>query len=131
MLLGDPSFVYAAKASQSKTVRFKLYNSAGTAIADKDFPAIVTFSTSTDKATGTTLCKLKSGKDTTAPVGKFTYDSKSGKMMVSLKGMTLSGLLSAAEEQVSVEMDIADKQHYTGVTIFAPKAGSYSTKMPK
>jgi hypothetical protein len=44
--------------------------------------------------------------------------------------MSLSGLLATGEDHVSVEMDIADKQYYTGVTLFAPKAGSYSTKMP-
>ena len=132
MLLGNPAFVYPAgqAPNEVKTVQFKLYNSAGTLVANEDFTNIVTFTVATDKATGAKVYKLKRGKDATAPIGKFTYDSKSGKMMVSLKGMTLTGLLSATEEQVSVEMDIADKQYYTGVTLFAPKAGSYSTRMP-
>jgi hypothetical protein len=130
MLLGSPSFVYPA-TGDVKTVLFRLYNSSGTLVVEKDFTSIVTFTTATDKATGAKVYKLKSGKDAAAPVGKFSYDSKSGKMTVAFKGLSLGGLLTAAEEQVSIEMQIADKTYYTGVTIFAPKAGSYSTKLPK
>jgi len=129
MLMGNPNFKYPTDAG-TKTVRFRVMNAAGTLVADKDFTAIVGYSTSVDTATNTTVYKLKSGKDSTAPLGKFTYDSKSGKMVAALKGMTLLGLLAAAEEHVTVEVDIGDSQYFTSVTLFAPKTGSYSTKLP-
>jgi hypothetical protein len=129
MLLGDPAFVFPSLAD-NKTVRFRMFNLLGATVIDKDFTSIVTFTVSTDKATGAKTYKLKSGKDAVAPAGKFSYDSKSGKLTVAVKGATLAGL-TLPEEHVSVELSIAEKQYFTGVTIFAPKAGNYSTKMPK
>lgn len=129
MYLGDPSFKFPAD-SGNKNVIFRVINSSNTDVLNKDFTAIVQSATSTDKATGATVYKMKSGKDSTAPAGKFTYDSKSGKLSVALKGLSLQGKLSGTEEHVTVELTIAEKQYYTGVTIFAPKAGSYSTKLP-
>ena len=135
MFMGDPQFVYPVgqQPNEVKTVKVKVTNSSGAVIVDKDFTAIMSYSVTTDAATGKKVYKLKSGKDGTAPPGKFTYDSKSGKMVAALKGMTLAGtaLLANSEEHVSVEVTIADKQYFTAVTLFAPKAGSYSTKMPR
>jgi len=128
MLLGDPSFVFPSLAD-NKTARFRLLNSAGTVLVDKDFTSIVTSTVATDSATGAKVYKLKSGKDATSPVGKFSYDSKSGKLTVALKSATIAGL-STAEEHVSIELVVAEKQYFTAVTLFAPKAGSYSTKLP-
>ena len=44
--------------------------------------------------------------------------------------MTLAGLLSATEEHVTAEVDIGETQYFTNVTLFAPKTGVDSTKMP-
>lgn len=120
LLLGDPSFLFPG-TSNSTTVRFRITNSAGIAVADKDFTALATF------AGG----KFKSGKDTASPIGKFSYDSSKGKMSVSLSKATLTGLLSNAEEHVGVEIFLGDQVYGTRVTLFAPKSGSYSTKMGK
>lgn len=133
MYLGDPAFT-PPSAPNDKSVRFRVSNSAGTVVMDKDFTSIVTVASTTDKATGAKVYKLKSGKDTTAPSGKLTYDSKSGKFAVAFKGLSLaSGLPTGdnAEEQLSIEVTISNKQYFTGVTVFAPKAGAYSTKLPK
>ena len=133
MFLGDPAFT-PPSSPNDKTVRFRVSNSSGTVIIDKDFSAIITVTSTTDKATGAKVYKLKSGKDTAAPVGKLAYDSKSGKFAVALKGLSLSSGVPTgdnAEEQLSVEVTISNKQYFTGVTVFAPKAGSYSTKLPK
>jgi hypothetical protein len=133
MLLGDPAFTPPSDPND-KTVRFRATNSSGTLIIDKDFTAITTVTSTTDKATGAKVYKLKSGKDATAPIGKFAYDSKSGKLTVALKGLDLASKLpvgDSAEEQLSVAVQISNKQYFTGITIFAPKAGAYSTKMPK
>jgi hypothetical protein len=133
MYLGDPAFT-PPSAPNDKTVRFRVSNSGGTVIMDKDFTAIVSVTSTTDKATGAKVYKLKSGKDTAAPTGKLAYDSKSGKFGVALKGLTLgTGLPTGdnAEEQLSIEVTISKKQYFTGLTVFAPKAGAYSTKLPK
>jgi hypothetical protein len=129
MLLGNPTFAFPV--NQNKTVRFRVFNSAGAVIVDKDFTPIIAYTTAVDTATGETVYKLKSGLDGTATPGKFSYDSKSGKMTASLKALTLAGtgLLTGVEEHVSVEISVAEKQYYTSVTLFAPKTGAYSTKL--
>jgi hypothetical protein len=120
MLLADPTFAFPAP-SGNKTVKFKVTNSAGVTVIDKDFTAIATFSTG----------KFKTGKDAAVPAGKFGYDSLKGKMAVALKGASLSGLLTGTAEHVIVDMTIGDKTYSTGITLFAPKTGSYSNKLPK
>jgi len=118
LLLGDPAFQFPGASS---TVRFRITNSAGITVVDKDFTSLATF------AAG----KFKSGKDTASPIGKFSYDSSKGKMSVSLSKATLSGLLSNTEEHVGVDIFLGDQVYSTRVTLFAPKTGSYSTKMGK
>ena len=127
MLLGDPAFQFPA-TSGSKAARFRVLNSSGAVVLDKEFSSLLTVTESTDKLTGAKIFKLKSGKDATAPQIRFAYDSKSGKMLLGLKGATLTAL-TAAEEHVSVELTLADKIYFTAVTLFAPRSGSYSTKL--
>lgn len=130
LFLGDPAFQFPSSAKDA-TVRFRLLTSAGTVVADKDFTGIIGYGTSVDAVTGEKVYKLSSGKDGAAPYGKFRYDSKSGKMQAALKALSLSGLPAGAEEHLTVEVTIAGKQYFTQVTIFALKAGAYSTKMPR
>ncbi|HYG74319.1 MAG TPA: Ig domain-containing protein, partial [Planctomycetota bacterium] len=128
MLLADPSFGLTSNGNlpaSGFTVKFSMTSTSTKQKIAEDFTGIVT---STLKSG---VYKLKSGKDATAPIGKFQYDSKSGKLAVSLKSATLTGVLAATEDHVTVEVTIGEKQYFTGVTLFAPKAGSYSTKMPK
>lgn len=120
MLLGDPAFQFPG-ASGAATVRMRVINSAGTVVVDKDFSSIVKF------AAG----KFKSGKDTAAAKGTFGYDSLKGAMNASLSKATLTGLLSASEEHVRVDVLLGDQTYTTHVTFFAPKAGAYNTKMGK
>jgi hypothetical protein len=129
LFLGDPAFVFPS-AADDKTVLLRVYNASGAPVLEKDFTTIVTATSAKDRLTNAVIYKLKSGKDATAPFGKFAYDSKSGKMKITVKGLSLSGLLSAAEEHVSIELTVAGKQYFTAVTLFAPKSGLYSTKMP-
>ena len=120
LLLGDPAYVFPG-ASGAKTVHVRVTNVLRQIVLDKDLTAIVT-------AKGT---KLKSGKDASIPPGKFSYDSKSGKMSFGLSKATLAGLLTTSEEHVRVDVNLGDQTYSTGVTLFAAKAGAYSTKMPK
>ena len=120
MLLGDPAFQFPG-ASGSKTVRFRVTNSAGKIVVDKDFTSIAAFSKG----------KFKSGKDSASPAGKFSYDSKKGMMRVVLSKATLTSLLSAKEEHVQVDVILGDQTYTTHVTLFAPKTGAYTTKMGK
>src|SRR6185436_18557067 len=92
MYLADPAFVFPS-VTADKTVKFEVINSANTTFITKDFTSIVTFTTTVDKKSGLTTYKLKSGKDTASPIGKFAYDSKSGKLAVAFKGLTLTGNL--------------------------------------
>jgi len=129
MLLGDPNFGLTSSgtistAGTSTPVIFKITSTATKASLQKVFTGLVT---TTLKAG---VYKMKSGKDSGTPSGKFAYDSKSGKLSVALKGATLTSLLASAEDHLTVEMAIGEKQYFTGVTVFAPKSGIYSTKMP-
>jgi hypothetical protein len=128
-LLGDPAFAFPNPLTQSKSAIFRLYNVNGEAVLERDFTDLVTAATSVDSQTGTTVYKLKSGKDANAVPVKFSYDSKSGKGAIAFSRATLSKLTNA-EEHLSVELTLAGKQYFTGITLFAPKAGGYSTKIP-
>lgn len=128
MLLGDPAFDYESGVS---LMRFRLL-SAGTPLLDKTFTTFVTGTETVDAKTGVTAFKLKNSvKDLAATdiLSKFSYESKKGKMTLSMKNVDLSGL-PLAEAHVGVEISIGQKVYFTSVTLFAPKAGSYSTKMP-
>lgn len=136
LLLGDPGFVFPSVTSNGndKTFRFQVLNGTTTVI-DKTFTSLVTETTGTDKKTGAKTYKFKGGKDPskTNALSKFSYDSGSGKMSIALKGLSLSTLLPSTSTDgvhTTVELTIGTKIYFTGLTIFAPKAGSYSTKLP-
>jgi len=128
LLLADPAFAYASGTS---AMRIRILNGT-TVIIDKTFTTLVTGTESTDAKTGQKVFKLKSGKDAEATntLSKFSYDSKSGKMTLGLKALSLAAL-TGTEAHVSVELTIGDKIYYTAVTLFAPKAGAYSTKLSR
>jgi len=128
-LLGDPAFEFPNSQTQSKSARFRILNSAGETVIDRDFTDIVTATSSVDSKSGATTFKLKSGKDTQTPAVKFSYDSKSGKGTVAFSKATITKLTNA-EEHMSVELTLAGKQYFTSLTLFAPKTGSYGTKLP-
>jgi hypothetical protein len=137
MLLGDPSFVFPAMTSNgnaTNTLQIQVFNGSTTVI-DKDFTKLATVTTSTSK-TGQKIFKFKSSKDTSATntLSKFSYDSGSGKLSLALKNLTLLPALPTSSTDgvhTSVQLTIANKTYFTGLTIFAPKAGSYTTKLPK
>jgi hypothetical protein len=136
MLLGDPSFVFPAVTSNGNvnTLQIQVFNGSTTVI-DKTFTTLVTSTTSTSK-TGQKVFKLKSSKDSAATntLAKFSYDSGSGKLQLSLKNLTLLPALPSASTDgvhTSVQLTIGNKTYFTGLTIFAPKAGAYTTKIPK
>ena len=120
MLLGDPAFAFPG-ASGAKTVHVRVTSVLSQIVIDKDLTQSITSKSG----------KLTSGKDTTIPAGKFNYDSNIGKMTFALSKATLSGLLTTSEEHVRVDVTIGDQTYTTRVTLFAPKAGTYSTKLPK
>lgn len=120
LLLGDPAFLFPG-ASTAATVRFRLSNSVGTTVIDKDFTSITAF------AGG----KFKTAKDVTSPAGKFSYDSAKGKMSVAISKASLASLLTNSQEHVGVDITLGDQTYSTCVTLFAPKSGSYSTTMGK
>ncbi len=120
LYMGDPAFQFPG-ASTAKTVRFRVTNSKGALILDKDFTSIATF------AKG----KLSTGKDTAAPFGKFSYDTVKGTMSVGFSKATFTGLLKLSEENVRVDAIIGDITYSTYVTLFAAKTGLYSTTMGK
>lgn len=137
MLLADPGFVFPGLTTNGNTdssCRVQVFN-AGAIVIDKTFTSLVTSTTGTDRKSGLKTYKLKSGKDTvtTNTLSKFSYDSGSGKLALALKNLTLTGALPATSTDgvhTSVQLTIAGKVYFTGITIFAPKAGSYSTKKP-
>ena len=120
MLLGDPTFSFPG-ASGAKAVHVRVTNVVNQIVIDNDL-------------TNSVISKagiLKSGKDITAPVGSFHYNSKNGNMTFHLSKATLTGLLTTSEEHVRVDVTIGDQTYTTHVTLFAAKAGSYSTTLPK
>jgi hypothetical protein len=125
MLLADPSFTYTSTTSP---VRIRVFDGT-TLLIDKTLTTLVSGTESTDSKTGVKVFKLKGGKDAEAinTLSKFSYDSKSGKLSLSLKNLTLTAL-TTAEAHLSVELTIDTKIYYTAVTVFAPKGGSYTTK---
>ncbi|HEY3323879.1 MAG TPA: IPT/TIG domain-containing protein [Planctomycetota bacterium] len=114
--LADPALGTAAQGG-AKVARLRLLDANNT-ILDEDFSKLLVFSKG----------KFSTSKDDKAPFIKFTYDTKSGKMAISLKGATLS--IPGSEDHISVELTLNDKIYFTAVTLFAPKAGSWSTKLP-
>ena len=120
LLLGDPAFVFPG-ASSNKTVRVRLTNILNQIVFDKDLTAGIT-----SKAG-----KLKSGKDLLTPAGSFSYDSVKGDMTFKLTKATMAGFFTTSEEFVRVDVTIGSQTYTTHVTLFAAKAGSYSTAMPK
>ena len=86
---------------------------------------------STDAGSGTTVYSIKTLKDpgTETVLKKFGYNSKTGKMNISLAGLTLAAI-PASEAHIGVELAVGDASYYTSVTFFAPTEGKYSTKMP-
>lgn len=132
LLLGDPSFTFVAGTS---VMRFRMLLGT-TVLVDKTFTTLVVSKESTivnpADASGTIkIFKLKGIKDTAATdlLGKFSYDSKSGKMALALKNSNLAAL-TGTEAHVTLELTVGDKTYITAVTLFAPKPGAYSTKMP-
>ncbi len=129
MLLADPAFEFIPGSTDFE---FRL-TVAGTTtvVADKVFTSLVTGTVKTDPKTGVMLFKLKSNKDTAATnvLTKFTYDSKSGKILLTLTQATLSAL-TGTEIHVGVELIVGSKDYTTAVTLFAPTAGSYTTTKP-
>jgi hypothetical protein len=120
LFLGDPEFAFPG-ASAAKTVRVRVTNVLNQIVFEKDLTQSVSSKSG----------KLQSGKDTTTPAGKFSYDSNKGKMTFGLTKATLAGLLTTSEEHVKVDVMIGDATYTSHVTLFAAKAGAYSTKMPK
>ena len=129
MYFSDPLFQYPSK-SGSKTLRIRLLNGP-IAIADKTFEA--TSKSAIDKVTKLTSYKLKNikSKDKVNVLSAFSLDSRTGKAAIALKGLTL-GLPATSTDgiNIGVELTVGDKAYYTGVTFFARKKGSYSTKLP-
>ena len=120
MLLGDPAFAFPG-ASGAKTVHVRVTNVLNQTVIDKDLTKSIVLKAG----------KLTSGRDTTIPAGKFSYASKTGKMTFGLSKATLTGLLTTSEEHVRVDVTLGDQTYTTRVTLFAAKAGMYSTKLPK
>lgn len=119
MWLGDPAFAFPG-TSGANTVRVRVTNSLNQLVVDKDLT----------KGVSSNAGKLISGKDSASPGGTFSYDSKKGSMSFKLSKATLAGLLTTSEEHVRVDVTIGDQLYTTSVTLFAAKAGTYSTKLP-
>lgn len=120
MFMGDPKFVFPS-ASANKTVRVRVTNVVNQIVVDKDLTSLAVFKAG----------KFTSLKDTAKPAGKFTYDKKTGKMSFALSNATFNSALSTSEEHVKVDVILGDQTYTTHVTLFAAKAGTYSTKIPK
>jgi hypothetical protein len=126
MLLADPAFAYEAGVSK---LRVRIL-SGTTVLVDRDFTALGTSTTVTDKKTKLVSTKVKTLKDEALAdrVTQFSYSTKTGKLSLSLSALTLTAL-PAGEAHLGVEITIGTRIAYTAVTFFAPVAGRYSTKM--
>jgi hypothetical protein len=127
LFLADPSFQYEAGGS---TLLVRILNGA-TEILSKDFTALGTGTTRTDRATGSTVYKVKASKDRgdTDRLSKFAFVSSKGKMTLKLSRLSLAGAPST-EAHLGVELTIGDRIYYTAVTFFENRVGSFTTKMP-
>lgn len=112
LLLGDPAFAFPS-ASGAKNVRVRVFNVLNQVVLEKDLTSSVVSNAGI----------LKSA------AGRFNYNSNHGSMTFRLSKATLTGL-PTSEEHVRVEVTIGDQTYTTHVTLFAAKAGVFSTNLP-
>jgi len=127
LYLADPNFSYESGVS---TLRIRILNGAD-AILSKDFTALGTGTTKTDRGTGATVYKVKASKDSAESdrLSKFVFASSKGKMILKLSRLYLAAVPST-EAHLGVELTIGDRIYYTAVTFFEKRAGTFTTKMP-
>jgi hypothetical protein len=127
LLVGDPNLAYESGVS---TLKFRLLDGA-TELLSLDFTALGSATTSVDAATGATVYKLKTAKDTATAnrVAKCVFASNTGKMTLSLANLTLTGV-PVTEAHLGLELTIGDRVYYTAVTFFETATGKYTTTMP-
>jgi hypothetical protein len=127
LLLSDQNLVYETAVTVLK-VRIL---DGSTELLSKEFTLLGTGTTSTDRATGATVYKLKALKDPDPlnHLAKFSYASNSGKMTLNLSGLTLVGV-PLLEAHLGIEVTVGDRVYYTAVTFFEGKPGKYTTTMP-
>lgn len=125
MLLSDPSLLFDA----GDTLRVRLLEGA-TVLVDRDFTAIGESTSSVD-SNGVQTFKIKTLADAALAnvVKKFSYDSRKGKLSLSLDALSL-GAMTAGEAHLTIELSLDDRMYRTGVTFFELKPGSYGIKMP-
>lgn len=126
MLLADPAFAYTPGVS---TLRFRLL-SGGVPLVDRDFTNLGLSTESIDKGTGVLLFTLKILRDGSPvdTISKFGYQSRKGKLSLSMQNVDLSAL-PASQAHVTLELTIDAHTYSTSVTLFESKPGSYSTQM--
>lgn len=127
LYLADPSFHYEAGVS---TLLVRILDGPNQ-ILSKDFTALGTGTTKTDRGTGSTVYKVKAAKDQaeTDRLSKFAFLSSKGKMTLKLSRLDLAAVPST-EAHLGVELTIGERIYYTAVTFFEKRARSFTTTMP-
>jgi hypothetical protein len=126
MFLSDPNFSYQT----NDTLRVRVLEGA-TVLVDRDFTALGQGQQSTNSL-GNLLFTVKALSDTatTNRISKFSYRNTNGKLLLSLSGLTLSGLTNG-EAHLTVELIIGERIYTTGVSFFGANPGTYSTSIPQ
>lgn len=128
LLLADPGFAYESGGE----VRLRLL-SGDTVLLDKEFTDLVEVTEARAKKTDETGQRLRladGDPDETNRVTAFLYDTLNGEATVALSGLDLSGL-PQDEAHLGVELTVGEKTYFTTVTVFGPKRGAYTTRMPR
>ncbi|MHC4470935.1 MAG: Ig domain-containing protein, partial [Planctomycetota bacterium] len=128
LLLADPGFAYESGGE----VRLRLL-SGDTVLFDKEFTDLVEVTEARARKTGETGQRLRLAAGDPAETNRvtaFVYDSLSGEAAVTLMGLDLSGV-PEGEAHLGVELTVGEKTYFTTVTVFGPKRGAYTTRMPR
>jgi len=102
-------------------------------LLDKDLTDLIGVEQVTDPRTRDLAFVLRKNDADTAETDrltKFRYDSRKGKLKVTLRDADMSGI-SSGEAHLAVELTVDDRVYYTALTVFSPRDGRYSAKMPK
>jgi hypothetical protein len=125
LCLADPSFTIAE--GEAFTVRVV---SGEDVLLEKDAGPFLVIAPGKDPVTGATTYLLKNAVKDEAEsdnLAKFVYDSGNGKMKLSLKGLDLSKL-PTGEAHLGLAIEVGGKIHFTSVTFFETRPGSWTTK---
>jgi hypothetical protein len=130
LYVADPALAGIDYTPNATEVRVRILNGT-TVVHEREFGASVTGSFVLDGGEPVALnCKaVKDPGDETGRVAKFVLAGTTGKVTLSLAGMSLTGL-PAGEAHLGIELTVGTRRWFTATTFFETSAGKYTTTMP-